>query len=305
MRPTAALRRTSLAFDAGPARERPATAPDLDDRKVLAGLIARRNRAVKTLEETRQALSSGTITKAVTERVRELTQAFAKPPQTVKGTLVVRVLGVTKHAGKAVRVPLAGLTVLAKLDGKVQAEVETNSAGIALIDLRRSFSKNGKSKDETDSGSTSGNGDDKAGDDNSEKDADQKARAVVVEVLAPDGSVVAVKKLKLETETPAPVSIELGETQALTGAFTAADPWLRARDAVTARAAEIKTRNTKALKRQASELEKTIARLDKAIEGASKSKGGKDGDDTEGKEPVRRGRDDKGGRRPRNGRRRR
>lgn len=284
MRPTTALRRASLAFDVGPGPKRSQPAPEFDVQKILTGLIAQRNKARKTLVEIRQAQSSGKVTRAITDKVNALKRALRQPPQAVKGALVVRVLGVTKHAGEAVRLPLAGLAVRAKAADKVVAEAETNAAGIALIAPDRDVAPDGGGKDDED-------------------EAKRKPRGAthVIEVLAPDGGVAAVKKV---ADTSSPVLIELGETAALIGAFTAAHPWLKARDAVTARAAEIKARNTKALKRLVKELEKTIARLDTAIERAAKRKGGKDGDHTEGEKPVRSGGVDKGGRRPRNGRRR-
>jgi hypothetical protein len=303
MKPTTALRRASLAFDPGAGPKRPETVPELDDRKILAGLIAQRQKAQKTLVEIQQVQTSGALTKAVTEKVNALKKALEQPLEAVKGALVVRVLGVTKHADEAARLPMVGLAVRLKTAEEVLAEAETNPAGVALMALEPKAASDGRGKDIPAADSKDGNGEPKAG----KGDAKPKIRGVahVVEVLAPDGSVAAVKKISLDGDTPSPVLIELGETTALTGVFTAAHPWLKARDAVTARAAEIKARNTKALKRHVKELEKTISRLDAAIERASKRKGGKDGDDTEGKKPVRRGGDDKGGRGSRNRRDRR
>jgi hypothetical protein len=167
--------------------------------------------------------------------------------------------------------PLAGLTVRLKADKIRAVESETDLLGVAL--LRPETTEEKTEKIDTKKEPVI------------EKHAPKKiekgtlpAKTVAIEVLAPNGEVVARKRPKVIADKPPALLIEVAEDEALKVSFAKGVAWLKAEDAAFKRSEELKSVMDKALARHRDELAKISKNISEAIEKNLLKGGSKDGD---------------------------
>jgi hypothetical protein len=167
--------------------------------------------------------------------------------------------------------PLAGLTVRLKADKIAAIESETDLLGVAL--LRPETIEEKTEKIDTKKELVI------------EKRAPKKiekgtlpAKTVTVEVIAPNGEVVARKRPKVIPDKPPALLIEVAEEETLKVSFAKGADWLKAEDAALKRSEELKSLMEKALARHRDELAKISKNISEAIDKNLLKGGSKDGD---------------------------
>ncbi|MCU0305171.1 MAG: hypothetical protein MUC56_14055 [Thermoanaerobaculales bacterium] len=198
----------------------------------VEGLVQHKTNLERALAETREALDTGAIGKAVDERLRDLIRDQIERPETgVPGSVVARVVG-HRSGGRqarkdAVTVPLPGMDAALRLSGETVATDRTDSSGVVTLAIPE----------------------------------DAKGAYEVV-VLAPDCTVVACHKGRLAGSREPTVLLTVPYRAALAPAFDRGQVWRRAEDEARLRAAELKKKAKRALTTQRDAIEKAIAELD-------------------------------------------
>jgi hypothetical protein len=123
-----------------PKEQRPSGAIEITRDPAVRGPVpagsAEADAARRALEQTREAIKSGELTRVGEQAVRALEQSLAgKPEAGDPGEVVVRVVAVGDRREGVPSVPLGGLTVRLNVENKPIAEKVTDPRGLAALPL--------------------------------------------------------------------------------------------------------------------------------------------------------------------------
>ncbi|HYP07852.1 MAG TPA: hypothetical protein VER03_16585 [Bryobacteraceae bacterium] len=114
----------------------PRAAAELAERRDVSGLAEYRSQAVRALDQTRAARSTGDIAKVADEAVKQIETGLTGMPEAgPEGTIVARVVASADSQSKAPAIPLSGLLARLKVNHEIVAENDTNAFGVVDFEI--------------------------------------------------------------------------------------------------------------------------------------------------------------------------